>query len=353
MARKLTAVIAALLALCMAFAGCAKKSTGSAYYEEPRMYEAAAEEAAVYDTGFSAMAGAAAGTVPSDAPAPAPDAPMADPGAAEQADASVRKLIYDASLSVTVDRPEETLDALTELAAGMGGYLSENRLYNDDDGAYKATATLKVPAARLDELLEAAKGAGKVTGCSVSGQDITMDYYDIQARLTSAKAEEQQLLRLYEKCESVEEMLSVRDSLARVRSDIEVYEGRIRLWDNLVAYATLRLTINRTPKKAVEKENEDIEIWKASDVGKRMAYGFRNTARWLVNALYSVGIFLAYAALPLLAVGLIVWAVVAIRRKTAPARAKRREKKAAKAEARREAKRLKKERRKARKEEKK
>ena len=353
MKRTLTAMIAALLVLSMAVAGCAKKNTGSAYYEEPRMYEAAYEESAVYETGFSAKAAAAAGSVPSDAPAPVSGAPSAEPVAAEQTDVSVRKLIYDATLSVTVDRPEETLDALTELAVGMGGYLSENRLYNDDEGAYKATATLKVPAARLDELLEAAKGAGKVTGCSVSGQDITMDYYDIQARLTSAKAEEQQLLKLYEKCESVEEMLSVRDSLARVRSDIEVYEGRIRLWDNLVAYATLRLTINRTPKKAVEKENEDIAIWKASDVGKRMAYGFRNTARWLVNALYSIGIFLAYAVLPLLAIGLIVWAVVAIRKKTAPARAKRKAKRAEKAEARREAKRLKKERRKARKEEKK
>ena len=352
MKRKISAVIAALLALCMAAAGCAKKNTGSAYSAEAEAYDGAYEAAtpmagAAYETGFAAREDNAAGQVSASGASPR------EQGAAEPADVSVRKLIYDASLSVTVDRPEETLDALTELAVGMGGYLSENRLYNDDEGAYKATATLKVPAARLDELLEAAKGTGKVTGCSVSGQDITMDYYDIQARLTSAKAEEQQLLRLYEKCETVEEMLNVRESLSRVRSDIEVYEGRIRLWDNLVAYATLKLTINRTPKKAVEKENDDIEVWKASDVGKRMAYGFRNTARWLVNALYSVGIFLAYAVLPAIALGLIVWAIRAIRRKTAPAREKRRAKAAERAAARKEARRLKKERKKARKEEKK
>ena len=120
----------------------------------------------------------------------------------------------------------------------------------------------------------------------------------MQARLNNAKAEEAQLLQILAKCETVEDILAVRQSLTSVRADIESYTAQMNLWDNLVSYATLNVTINRTPKTAVEGENDLIQIWKASDVWNRMARGFQNSARFVVNAIGAIGIFIAVAIIP-------------------------------------------------------
>ncbi|MPM95438.1 hypothetical protein SDC9_142592 [bioreactor metagenome] len=58
----------------------------------------------------------------------------------------------------------------------------------------------------------------------------------------------------------------------------------------------------------MEGETELIQLWKASDTWNRMSRGFQNSARFVVNAIGAIGIFLAVAILPVgilfLAIGL-------------------------------------------------
>lgn len=223
-------------------------------------------------------------------------------------DFDVRKIVYTADMTITADDPEKTLNDLIAKTEELGGYLSDSYTTTDDDGAYLSTATLKVPADQLEVLVTAAEAAGKVEDYRLSSDDISLSYYDMQARLENAEAEEKQLLEILAQCETVEEILAVRESLTSVRADIESYTAQMNLWDNLVSYATLDVTINRTPKTVVEGEKELIQIWKASDVWDKMARGFNNSARFIVNAIGAIGIFLAVAIIPagilFLAIGL-------------------------------------------------
>lgn len=214
------------------------------------------------------------------------------------ADFDVRKIIYNANMTVTADDPAAALNALLEKAEALGGYVSGSYSTTDELGTDYAYVTLKVPADQLDALVSEANALGKVKDYRLSSDDISLSYYDMQARLNNAKAEEQQLLQILAKCETVEEILAVRQSLTSVRSDIESYTAQINLWDNLVSYATLNVTLNRTPRSAVEGENELIAMWRASDVWNRMSRGFQNSARFVVNAIGAIGIFLAVVAIP-------------------------------------------------------
>ena len=213
-------------------------------------------------------------------------------------DFDVRKIVYNADMTVAADDPAAALNVLVEKAKSLGGYVSGSYSTTDELGTNYAYSTLKVPADQLEALVSAANALGKVNDYRLSSDDISQSYYDIQARLTSAKAEEQQLLEVLAKCQTVEDILAVRQSLSSVRADIESYTGQIKLWDNLVAYATLNVTINRTPKTAVEGENKLITMWKASDVWNKMNRGFQNSARFVVNAIGAIGIFLAVAVIP-------------------------------------------------------
>ncbi len=217
---------------------------------------------------------------------------------ADMGDADVRKIVYNADMTLTADDPELAMNTLVGKAEALGGYVSGSYSTTDDEGTYLCTLTLKVPADSLETLVSEAKNAGEVDDYRLTSDDISLSYYDVQARLDSAKAEEQQLLQILNKCETVEDILAVRESLASVRSDIESYTAQINLWDNLVDYATLDVTINRTEQTPVEGESDLIQIWKASDVWSRMTRGFQNSMRFMANALGAIAIVLAIVLIP-------------------------------------------------------
>ncbi len=283
---KRTHIALVLCAVMLFTLGCAAKSSvssGAMYSEPAAAYDGAMmEESADY----APMPESAAGEAVSN-------------NAVEQTgDFNVRKIVYTANMNLTTDDPALSLDTLVAKAKALGGYVSGSYTSTDERGANYATATLKVPAEKLDELITAANELGKVDDYRLSSDDISLSYYDMQARLDNAKAEEQQLLEILAKCETVEDILAVRESLTRVRSDIESYTAQMNLWDNLVAYATLNVNISRTPLTAVEGEKDLIQLWKASDVWDKMSRGFTNSLRFIVNAVGAIGIFIAVAAIP-------------------------------------------------------
>lgn len=290
---KRSALIALLLSVMLLVSGCAATSPsknatsydGEALYaaEAPgASYDAAPQAAAAYSSGRSADTSAVADTTSETKPA----------------DASTRKIVYRANMSLTADDPAAALDTIMEKAQALGGYVGSSHVTNDDYGAAYASATLKVPAPALPDLVSAAEESATVDSYNLNSDDISLSYYDIQARLKSAKAEEEQLLEILSRCENVEDLLAVREHIARVRSDIESYQGQINLWDNLVDYATLELSIRRTERTVVEGEKSLIKIWKGSDVWNKISRGFQNSWRFVVNAIGALGIFLAYAIIP-------------------------------------------------------
>lgn len=289
---KRSALIALLLSVMLLVSGCAASASKNAsLYEGEQLY--------AYD--------APADAAPQAAPAPesysigrsADTSAAADrAGDTKPADASTRKIVYRANMGLTADDPSAALDTIMQKAEALGGYIGSSYVSNDDYGAYYASATLKVPAPKLAELVSAAEESATVDSYNLNSDDISLSYYDIQARLKSAKAEEEQLLEILSRCENVEDLLAVREHLASVRADIESYQGQINLWDNLVDYATLELSIRRTERSVVEGEKSLIKIWKGSDVWNKISRGFQNSARFVVNALGAIGIFLAYALIP-------------------------------------------------------
>ena len=291
-------ILALLICTVLLFSfGCASRA------QESNLAYAPMPAGAEYDAAAPEMASSESFSVSKDAAGAVTTTQEAPSG-----DFDVRKIVYTADMTITADSPEQALAVLSAKAQELGGYVSGSYTTTDDEGAYYATASLKVPADQIEALVTAAKATGKVNDYRLSSDDISLSYYDMQARLDNAKAEEQQLLEILAQCKTIEEILSVRQSLTQVRADIESYTGQMKLWDNLVSYATLNLTINRTPKTAVAGEKELIQLWKASDTWNRMSRGFQNSARFVVNAIGAIGIFLAVAIIPagilFLAIGL-------------------------------------------------
>jgi hypothetical protein len=103
--------------------------------------------------------------------------------------------------------------------------------------------TLRVPAAKLEEILSALEPLGQVEGKNISGQDVTEEYYDTTARKANLEKQEQRLLELYNKAGTVKDILEIENELTRVRGEIESLQARLNVLDNLISLATITVEL--------------------------------------------------------------------------------------------------------------
>ena len=77
----------------------------------------------------------------------------------------------------------------------------------------------------------------------ISGQDVSEEYLDLEARLRTKKALEAQFLEIMKQARKVQDALDVQSQLADVRTEIERLEGRRRFLENQAALSTITTTL--------------------------------------------------------------------------------------------------------------
>ena len=150
-----------------------------------------------------------------------------------------RKMIWNASMDLTVPKDRDVEPAVEKaraLAEGMGGYAS-----SESTGGL----VLRVPNPRLREAMSAIEKLGEVAEKHVSGDDVTSDYQDLEVRIENAKKFQERLRDLASKSATVEELLAVEKEQARVTTELEQLEARMRLMQSQTSLATLHLSVSK------------------------------------------------------------------------------------------------------------
>ncbi len=204
-----------------------------------------------------AACGAAAPREPSIAEAPILAAPTAAPAAgeggaglaADSAASGERIVIKNANLSIVVDNPEATVDAVTQMVEGMGGFVVSVNTYKTTYGpeatsATQANMTIRVPGEKLNEALQQIKAmAVEVRSENISGQDVTAEYTDLESRLRNLEAAEKQLQSIMEEATKTEDVLAVYNQLVYTREQIEVIKGQMKYYEEAAAMSAITLDI--------------------------------------------------------------------------------------------------------------
>lgn len=172
--------------------------------------------------------------------------------AGEDAPVVERKLIQTAELHMQVSSYASARRHVEEDLRKLGGFIANAQVEHADGEVSYANLTIRVPSDKLADFLAGTAGHGDVTHETLSSQDITEGYYDMQARMKNAKRLEVRLLDLLDnKGDSVTSLLEVERELARVRGQIEGFEGKLRLWDSQVSLSTVQLRLESKQVYAV------------------------------------------------------------------------------------------------------
>jgi len=154
-------------------------------------------------------------------------------------------VIRNGQASVEVEKLDPAIVKLRQLATQLGGYVANSSMMGGRDQIPSATLELKIPAQRFDQAISGLGTLGKVESVNATAEDIGEEFVDITARVTNARRLEERLIELLaNRTGRLQDVLSVERELARVREEIERYEGRLRYLKTRVAVSTLSVTIH-------------------------------------------------------------------------------------------------------------
>jgi hypothetical protein len=197
-----------------------------------------------------------------------------------------RMVIRNANLTLVVENPTASVDTISKLAEEMGGFVVSSYLYQTAYGSgdlttTQGTLTIRVPAERLEEVLEAVKSTAiEVRSENISGEDITQQYVDLQSRLRNLEAAEAQLQEIMGSATLTEDVMMVYNQLVQVRGEIESVKGQMQYYEQSARLSAV--TMELIPDAAAQPLQ--IAGWRPEGTAKAAVEALVRTLQFLADA---------------------------------------------------------------------
>ena len=222
---------------------------------------------------------------------------------------SDRKLIRTVNMEAETEDLSALLTALEEKLTALNGYVQARDVYNGStysDRRYRhADMTLRIPSDSLNSFVAHVEENANVVTSNETIDDVTTQYVDTESHIKALEIEQERLLELLSKADTMEDILTIEKRLTNVRYELENFTSQLRVLDNQVTYATVRIYITEVQEYTPVIEEEPT-TWERirdgfGDSIENITEGIREFVIWfLVNSPFLViwaailtGIYLA------------------------------------------------------------
>jgi hypothetical protein len=169
-----------------------------------------------------------------------------------------RKIIRNVSLDLETQDFDKVVDTIESEINALGGYaqsIDMNDLLSSTNRYCSIIA--RIPAAKLDSFVNKVDKTGNVVSKNMSAEDVTVNYVDMQSHVKVLKAEQKRLLELIEKAVDLDSIILLENQLTDIRYELESYESQLRMYDNLVDYSTVTISVQEVIRytQLVEKDS--------------------------------------------------------------------------------------------------
>ncbi|MCK6522786.1 DUF4349 domain-containing protein [Myxococcota bacterium] len=163
---------------------------------------------------------------------------------------STRMVFYTGYAQLRVTRPEELVESVAKAAEAKGGYVERRSL---------TSITVRVPVAEFEAAWREALGMGEVMSKSLTAQDVTEAFQDVELRLAAHQAMLARYQELLAKTTEEQEKLRILREIQRLSEEIDLIQSQLRTLGSLAAFS--RLTVEGVPRQALVERavREEIE----------------------------------------------------------------------------------------------
>jgi hypothetical protein len=173
------------------------------------------------------------------------DSAASEPAAS---DSMPRKVIQSFSIEVRVKDLTTAEAELLQVVKRAGGYVSRSDKSGTTGSQRVGSWTLRVPETKAGDLMSEIGALGDLIRQSMNTDDVSEEYYDVEARLKTKRLEEERLIKhLKESTGKLADILAVERELSRVRGEVEQIQGRLNFLKNKTSLATIDVSFTEIP----------------------------------------------------------------------------------------------------------
>ena len=136
-----------------------------------------------------------------------------------------RKIIRNGEFAIETKTPTEDQRKLQFIAESLGGFVVTSEFKsstNRSDDSTTVNLILRVPSANFQKATdEIVKLGTRVLHQKTTGNDVTAEFVDLEARLRAKKALEAQYFEIMKRASKISDVLEVQQKLTEVRTEIE------------------------------------------------------------------------------------------------------------------------------------
>jgi hypothetical protein len=217
------------------------------------------------------------------------------------------RLTRSGSARIEVQDLDEALEAAQELGSSANGLLAASELHEGREGERTASITLRVPSDSFDRLLDQLTELGRVLSVSVSVQDVSREYLDVDTRLRVGEETIARLRALAARGGSLEDLLAAEREIGRALTELESLRSQIRFYDQRIAESDVHISLVE-PGAVL-----------AAGAFRPVIEAFRDATETLARSVAGV-IYVALFVVPWLLLATVSWLVVTPRLRARKAR---------------------------------
>ena len=237
---------------------------------------------------------------PSTVPGSTDNGPNQQPAVPVQGPQVIRQA--QLTISVASGSFETRLADVRALVEREQGFIAgtDAQVNNPNDGHIRSgVVTFMVPAARFDETIDALSGMGKLQNEHLTGQDVSAQYVDLQARLANEEAQRQAMLALLSRAQSVADIIAIQTQLGQITQQIEELKGQIQYLDHNTSYSTVTVDLVEVGAPPAQQTSD---TWGFVTALGDAAHNFVTTINYIISGLGALG-----PVIIVVGVGFILW----------------------------------------------
>lgn len=214
-------------------------------------------------------------------------------------------VVVTGRLQLIANDVDTVAETITSIANTHGGYIAQST--SQFDGTKKTfNIQIHIPAEKFDAAFVQTKKLGiQVLGEDINRKDITEEYIDLEGRLRGLQATSDQLKAFLEKAKTVDEALKVNVELGRIQEQIEQVTGRKKYLESQVQFATIDIIVS-------EKSTNPI----APTFSWQPPATVEKAWQFLMGLVYFTGDVLIWVVIVGLPIGLVLWGIGKLLRRT-------------------------------------
>ncbi|SHE69286.1 Putative zinc-finger [Caldanaerobius fijiensis DSM 17918] len=204
-----------------------------------------------------------------------------------------KKIIKNAYLTITVTDIDSAYERAVRYAEAIGGFVVNSNIIKSETKSCKIVA--RVPQEKLGDYIESLKELGDISQISISGDDITRDYMDVDARLRNKEAERDRLQKLMDKATNIDEILKIEEQLSRINTEIDQYITQLKNWDVLTENASVNIDM-------IEKSYPKVDRFDIKSLINNLRNAFIKSVNMMLLIISKLIIGITYLIIPALIV---------------------------------------------------